>query len=314
MLGSLQNMLNKAKGESAQLNRDKNKVYWAQRYKRYSEHYKERAAVLAKEGDTRAPTYLDWSKYYMERSVDQVRDIEAKSLAILVPQAVADYKKNKDKEDAQMKKEMEKNESKKPDKVEGKSEGSSDKFVTALKVKVPKGLGSGGCFAAKYDQKDVFIVVQPGTKPGTEILFALPTGIEPVAVETTEVKESELMGPQEKEGWLEKTGYVNTSYQKRYFKLMKNASLVYYSEAHSTKEQGSINLNEVTLKAKPPKDDGAPFYFIILFLKLHFRYDQGTKAVGGMASRNMKIKATSQQELDSWITALKSHKGLKLVE
>eukprot|EP00466_Bigelowiella_natans_P020271 jgi/Bigna1/144173/aug1.85_g18881 len=121
--------------------------------------------------------------------------------------------------------------------------------VTMLKTTTPdvrtQGVTEGQTFLAKYKGSNVYVVVPKGKRSGEDLIIGLP--VEAAEVQSfVEVNvENSMPGNRtkdnrKKEGYLEKTGYFNTAYKKRFFRLAEDGKLQYFEDEQSDKANGQL--------------------------------------------------------------------------
>eukprot|EP00466_Bigelowiella_natans_P012829 jgi/Bigna1/91080/estExt_fgenesh1_pg.C_880010 len=194
---------------------------------------------------------------------------------------------------------------------------SSSGTDAMLKATIPEGVVEGQTFVAKYKGSNVYLVVPKGKKSGEDLILGAPVEAAEVvslvevnakpsmsnnetkenstkedSTKESSTKESTTKQSRAKEGYLEKTGYFNKAFKRRFFRLSEDGTFQYFEDEKSDKASGKIDLSVSVINTAPY--EGGVNYFIMEF--------------GKMRTRQMRIKAGTREELADWIEALKSHK------
>mmetsp|Transcript_25198 Transcript_25198/g.42206 ORF Transcript_25198/g.42206 Transcript_25198/m.42206 type:complete len:115 (-) Transcript_25198:64-408(-) len=96
-----------------------------------------------------------------------------------------------------------------------------------LKTTIPDGVTEGQTFLAKNKGSNVYVVVPKGKRSGEDLIIGLPVEAAEVPSFVEVNVENSMPGNRtkdnrKKEGYVEKTGYFNTAYKKRFFRLAED--------------------------------------------------------------------------------------------
>uniref|UniRef100_A0A7S2TZ79 PH domain-containing protein n=1 Tax=Lotharella oceanica TaxID=641309 RepID=A0A7S2TZ79_9EUKA len=317
-------MLNLFKGaaeKQAQLQKDERLCKNVIRYRKYAEKERNKATAAGAKGDmSSARTHTEQAERYDGYAKDELAKVSPVGATTYMAKLMKEWEEEKRREAEKNQKEHKGREKEEdavfrapvdtPDangvmKIEftesvqsietstsGKNPIPNDS-VRMLKIIVPQGVSEGEAFKATFQDQDMIILVPKGSKPGSEIL--IPAQVEVVTDEVTMVNVRKSIiekkkGSLTKEGWLEKTGYYNKNFQRRYFRLKEDKRLYYYKDRTSEKPNGEVDLTTTVLDPDPPSD-GTDYFVLII--------DNGKKT-----KREMKVRCESPAEKKDWIETL----------
>mmetsp|Transcript_47271 Transcript_47271/g.75926 ORF Transcript_47271/g.75926 Transcript_47271/m.75926 type:complete len:271 (+) Transcript_47271:156-968(+) len=237
-----------------------------------SKHALKGVLDLVKESLSRAEKY---DKY----AADELKDLPAERVEAHMKNIKKGQKERKKVEDERIKRKMEKH-------------AASSSGVTMLKATIPDGLIEGQTFVANYKGSNVYLVVPKGKISGDDLILGLPVEAAEVSLVEVNIKTG-MPNNSTKEGYLEKTGYFNTAYKKRFFRLFEDGKLQYFEDEKSDKANGELDLKNTVMNTVPYEN--GENHFILEF--------------GKLTTREMRIKAKTQEDLKEWLETLKSHKS-----
>eukprot|EP00466_Bigelowiella_natans_P002141 jgi/Bigna1/142386/aug1.69_g17094 len=189
---------------------------------------------------------------YAKNAVDELRDLPTERIGAHTKNIKKEEKESKKSED---------------ERHQTEKHAASTSGITMLKTTIPdvrtQGVTEGQTFLAKYKGSNVYVVVPKGKRSGEDLIIGLPVEAAEVPSFVEVNVENSMPGNRtkdnrKKEGYLEKTGYFNTAYKKRFFRLAEDGKLQYFEDEQSVKANGQLYVDFYIRRSKEYSDEHSP--------------------------------------------------------